>query len=174
MEGSLSAAWEGVRVYCSRTERGIKFHTGMKGFSLLTNDIWGERHTKSTQDDSASAVRLAGRHLFILFMTWEFHPSCLFKCSLHCSSRASSCCNTSLTSAPCMFDMSHSAVVTGPAQQMSAFPVDCFSKVICLKKTHTQKNLPLLPQIHSVLRLTELAMQKTCWSEIYFDIHHVC
>lgn len=37
--GSLSAAWEGVRVYRSRTERGIKFHAGMKGFSLLTNDI---------------------------------------------------------------------------------------------------------------------------------------
>lgn len=37
----------------------------MKGFSLLTNDIWGERHTKSTQGDSASAVRLAWRHLFI-------------------------------------------------------------------------------------------------------------
>lgn len=38
----------------------------MKGFSLLTNDIWGERHTKSTQGDSASAVRLAWRHLFIM------------------------------------------------------------------------------------------------------------
>lgn len=66
---SFSAAREGVRVYCSRTERGIKFHTGMKGFSLLTNDIRGERHTKSTPDDSASAVRLAWRHLFILFGT---------------------------------------------------------------------------------------------------------
>lgn len=67
--GSLAVAREGVRVYCSRTERGIKFHTGMKGFSLLTNDIRGERHTKSTLDDSASSVRLAWRHLFILFMT---------------------------------------------------------------------------------------------------------
>lgn len=64
--GSLSAAGERVRVYCSRTDQGIKFHTSMKGFTLLTNDIRGERHTKSTQDDSASAVRLASRHLFIL------------------------------------------------------------------------------------------------------------
>lgn len=67
--GSLAVAREGVRVYCSRTERGIKFHTGMKGFSLLTNDIRGERHTKSTLNDSASSVRLAWSHLFILFMT---------------------------------------------------------------------------------------------------------
>lgn len=64
-EGSLSAAVERVRVYCSRTDQGIKFHTSMKGFTLLTNDVRGERHTKSTQSDSASAVRLARRHLFI-------------------------------------------------------------------------------------------------------------
>lgn len=38
-QGSLSAAWERVRVYCSRTDQGIKFHTSMKGFTLLTNDI---------------------------------------------------------------------------------------------------------------------------------------
>ncbi len=63
--GHSSAAGERVRVYCSRTDQGIKFHTSMKGFTLLTNDIRGERHTKSTQGDSASAVRLARRHLFI-------------------------------------------------------------------------------------------------------------
>lgn len=84
--GSFSAAWVGVRVYSSRTERGIKFHAGMKGFSLLTNDIWGEGHTKSSQDDSTSVVRLAWRHLFILFMTWEFRPRCLFKCFRSCCS----------------------------------------------------------------------------------------
>lgn len=63
--GSLSAAGERVRVYCSRTDQGIKFHTSMKGFTLLTNDIRGERHTKSTQDDSTSAARFASRHLLI-------------------------------------------------------------------------------------------------------------
>lgn len=63
--GHSQRLWSWVRVYCSRTDRGIKFHTRMKGFILLTNDIRGARHTKSTQGDAASAVRLAWRHLFI-------------------------------------------------------------------------------------------------------------
>lgn len=61
--GSLSAAGERARVYCSRTDQGIKFHTSMKGFTLLTNDIQGERHTKSTQDDSTSVSLEASSHL---------------------------------------------------------------------------------------------------------------
>lgn len=65
LRGHSWLLWSWVRVYCSRTDLGIKFHTRMKGFILLTNDIRGERHTKSIQGDSASAVRLAWRHLFI-------------------------------------------------------------------------------------------------------------
>lgn len=62
--GSFSAARLRERVYCSRTDQGIKFHTSMRGFTLLTNDIRGERRTKSTLGDSASAVRLAERGIF--------------------------------------------------------------------------------------------------------------
>lgn len=42
--GSVPAAVERVRVYCSRTDQGIKFHTSMKGFTLLTHNIRGKTH----------------------------------------------------------------------------------------------------------------------------------
>lgn len=142
---------------------GIKFHTGMKGFRLLTNDIWRERHTKSTQDDSTSAVRLARRHLFILFMTWEFHPcvSLSVFCTVLAVQRC--CCNTSLTSAPCMFDVSHSAAVTGPSQQMSAFPVDCFSTVICFKKNATPASNPQCTETYRISNVEDMPVQDLLW-----------
>lgn len=169
----LSAAWEEVRVYCSRTERGIKFHAGMKGFSLLTNDIWGERHTKSTQDDSASAVRLAWRHLFILFMTWEFHPSCLSKCFLHCSSRAPRLPLQHLTHI-CPLRVRHEPLCCSYRSRPTDVSLPSWLHFQGYVFFFSEKKLPLLPKIHSAPRLTELAIQKTCWSKIYFDIHHVC